>query len=121
MGCCDVVTVIANIVVGDRASTVVKAFVYCLRIRLEVDVLLTMSVFLKSKMGSIYSPNRSNFHKFFSTFRNPSRPNAIHEMGLLAKVPAMISLTSCPEMRSQTPNVLVTKAAVVLKVTNERH
>merc|ERR1712137_790505 len=46
VGLCDVASVTSNILVGDRASTVVKGFVYCLRIRLEVNVLVVMSNFL---------------------------------------------------------------------------
>lgn len=49
VGLCDLSTVFANILVGDLESTVIKAFAYCLRIRLEVNVLCVLVDFLKAK------------------------------------------------------------------------
>ena len=49
---CDVATVLANVWVGDLESTVVKAFAYCLRIRLEVNVLTLLVDFLEGKRRS---------------------------------------------------------------------
>uniref|UniRef100_A0A7S1E0Y2 Uncharacterized protein n=1 Tax=Thalassionema nitzschioides TaxID=33649 RepID=A0A7S1E0Y2_9STRA len=40
---------------GDIESTVVKAFVYALRIRLEIGVLDSMALFLQKKVGAVYT------------------------------------------------------------------
>jgi len=53
VGCCDCMSVLANLFVGDLQSTCVKGFVYCLRIRLEVGVLCQMVDFVKSKRGNV--------------------------------------------------------------------
>lgn len=71
VGLCDVATVFANLIIGDRASTVVKACVYCLRIRLEVGVLESMANFLKSKHGGVFvssNPEHSRISGFSSVF-----------------------------------------------------
>ena len=53
---CDLTTVLIYVFMGDVESTVVKAFVYCLRIRLEVGVLSTMADFLQKKLsGAVYA------------------------------------------------------------------
>ena len=51
---CDIVTIFSNVVIGDLESTILKAFVYCLRIRLEVGVLVTMADFLRTKSGMVH-------------------------------------------------------------------
>ena len=50
--CCDVATVLLNLLIGDLESTCVKGFVYCLRIRLEISVLHAISEFVRKKTYS---------------------------------------------------------------------
>lgn len=52
VGLCDLSTVLANILIRDLPSTVVKAFAYCLRIRLEISVLSVLVDYLKAKSTS---------------------------------------------------------------------
>lgn len=52
VGLCDLVIVFANVLFGDIPSTVVKAFAYCLRIRLEINVLCVLVDYLKAKGSS---------------------------------------------------------------------
>jgi hypothetical protein len=53
VACCDIMSVLSNIFIGDLESTTVKGFVYCLRIRLEISVLCEMVEFVKCKRGSV--------------------------------------------------------------------
>ena len=49
VGLLDILSILLNLFLGDLESTCVKGFVYCLRIKLEVDVLCTMVDFVKAK------------------------------------------------------------------------
>ena len=65
VGLCDLSTVFANILVGDLPSTVVKAFAYCLRIRLEINVLCVLVDYLKAKSRRVSGfPEQSSTDKF---------------------------------------------------------
>lgn len=70
VGLCDLSTVFANILVGDLESTVVKAFAYCLRIRLEVNVLCVLVKFMNEKRDSMVSGLEA---PSTSRFSNPSQ------------------------------------------------
>lgn len=60
VGCCDLASVLLNVLMGDLESTCVKGLVYSLRIRLEVNVLCCMVDHIKNRRNQVSFGNSDN-------------------------------------------------------------